>query len=952
MNPASPPRIVSRTPKLESLEERLPPGDWLLGALLGTPLLLPGLLRVQADWGAEADDSGGLAANFRALVPGSSSTLLVPDASAALASAPAPLPVHVSREPSGPSAGTWLGQFPIGSNRDPAPLGPEDLFASPFADPLHASGAPGGGVTAGHIASPGGAESLSPGGGSSASLPGNGPPFSGVTGQVAAGGLDLAAPRAAGGVVNAGPATAALGAEASPGLTNAGQAGGLAPPGPRRTVRAAFDLAAPTSGPFPSDRFTVADRSQNTGRRVNLPLPDPDTQPSDYEDTQVLNTLDGFNLQPRLSIPFDGAIDVNSVNSSDIFLVSLGDTLNPHDHGGQVVGINQVVWDTFTNTLHVESDQLLDQHTRYALLVTDGVQDLHHHAVAATAAFRNFRRDLAHPHDPVLSFYREELTDAVQAARRVGVRQRDLVAASVFTTQSATAILEKIRDQIHAATPDPADFTLGLSGERTVFNRAEVTSIHWEQQTGDDPPSFTPVNLNLSLLDVIPGAVGQLAFGKYLSPDYEVHPGEYIPPVGTRTGTPEIRGYNEVYFNLFLPAGPEPPDGWPVAIYGVEGGANKNVSPMNVAASLAAQGVATLTINNVGYGFGPLGTLTVTSGAGQAVTFPDGGRGFDQNGDHVIGSIEGSVAAPPRDRLLFDRDARRQTVADFMQLVRVLQVGMDVDGDGVSDFDPNRIYYFGYSFAGFNGTLFLAVEPDVGAGVVNAAGGSQADWWRESPGNRGMIAQRLASHVPPLINQPGISIVEGVPVSGAQPYFNENMPLRDSTPLTVRLEDGTSQTIQAPVVNTVAGAMEIQGFLENMEWARQAGEATAYGVYLRKAPLQGVPAKSVIVQFGKGDQTVTNPTTTALLRAGDLADRATFYRHDLAYADDPQLPKNPHNVLRSIDNAAFRPISLEVQRQIATFFASDGTEIIHPEPARYFEVPIQGPLPEALNFIP
>ena len=28
------------------------------------------------------------------------------------------------------------------------------------------------------------------------------------------------------------------------------------------------------------------------------------------------------------------------------------------------------------------------------------------------------------------------------------------------------------------------------------------------------------------------------------------------------------------------------------------------------------------------------------------------------------------------------------------------------------------------------------------------------------------------------------------------------------------------------------------------------------------------------------------------------------------------------------------------------------TTIIHPEPPRFFEVPIQGPLPEEFNFIP
>ena len=38
------------------------------------------------------------------------------------------------------------------------------------------------------------------------------------------------------------------------------------------TVHALFDLGSPAGGPFASDRFTVADPTQNTGRRVNLPL--------------------------------------------------------------------------------------------------------------------------------------------------------------------------------------------------------------------------------------------------------------------------------------------------------------------------------------------------------------------------------------------------------------------------------------------------------------------------------------------------------------------------------------------------------------------------------------------------------------------------------------------------------------------------------------------------------
>jgi len=68
-------------------------------------------------------------------------------------------------------------------------------------------------------------------------------------------------------------------------------------------VQALFDLNAPSAGPFPSDRFTIPEDSQNTRRRVNLPKPDCAVQVSDCQDLDVIDTLDGFNLQPRLSIP-------------------------------------------------------------------------------------------------------------------------------------------------------------------------------------------------------------------------------------------------------------------------------------------------------------------------------------------------------------------------------------------------------------------------------------------------------------------------------------------------------------------------------------------------------------------------------------------------------------------------------------------------------------------------
>src|SRR6476620_3456439 len=216
---------------------------------------------------------------------------------------------------------------------------------------------------------------------------------------------------------------------------------------------AAFDLNSPDRGPFPSDRLTVADAGQLTNRRINLPLPDASTRPSDYRDVSVINTLDGFNLQPRLSVSFSGPIDVTTVNSTTVSLVKLGDTTSPEDSGGEIVGINQTVWDVATNTLHVESDALLDQHTRYALLVTRGVRDADGLPVEPSEAFERFRHDLnvGQAADLHLKVYRKDLLDALSAAKDAGVKPADIVTASVFTTMSATAVLEKIRDQVHGA---------------------------------------------------------------------------------------------------------------------------------------------------------------------------------------------------------------------------------------------------------------------------------------------------------------------------------------------------------------------------------------------------------------------------------------------------------------------------------------------------------------------
>ena len=111
-------------------------------------------------------------------------------------------------------------------------------------------------------------------------------------------------------------------------------------------------------------------------------------------------------------------------------------------------------------------------------------------------------------------------------------------------------------------------------------------------------------------------------------------------------------------------------------------------------------------------------------------------------------------------------------------------------------------------------------------------------------------------------------------------------------------------------------------------------------------------AKPVLIQFARGDQTVPNPTTTAILRAGKLTQFAVQYRNDLAYSANPGIPKNPHTFLTNIAIPAAAPYAIGAQRQIAEFFISNGVTVMDPDgPGSIFEVPTKD-LPEQLNFIP
>jgi hypothetical protein len=729
-------------------------------------------------------------------------------------------------------------------------------------------------------------------------------------------------------------------------------------------VHPVFDLNQRATSPFPTNWLTIADDTQNTGRRVNLPmLDDCTTDPRQCADLRALNELDGFSLQPRVSIPFDGDIDPNTVNSSNVFLVKLpGTAAGCDDDGGSAddsfdegdfddegdvndaaapekIGTDQVVWDTPSRSLHVEAD-VLEQHARYAVIVSNGIRETNGRPIGASNEFKHFRMTVPAP-------YKCELHEALRMAKRAGVPMKEVAVATVFTTQSVTYRMEKIRRQLDASTPPNVSFNLGLNGERTVFALDDITNVTWFQHTRHSPDAFAAVNATpeVNLLKQVPGAVAAIVYGKFSSPDYLVHPGEYMPAIGTRTGTPEVQSYSDVYVNIVVPSGARPVNGWPVAIFGTGASGSKETWLHRVAATMAAHGIATACIPFYGNGTGPRAQLTIeyaAEGTVKTVAFLSGGRTVDQNGDRVFAANEG-IEAVSRAFSIGLRDSYQQSTIDRMVLARAID-GIDIDGDGITDLDPSRIFYFGTSTGAQQGFLLAATDPTIAATVLTNGAGPLivTNWWGNS---RNRFGAELA--IRNRLNPPGVTGIDGVSIGA--PAFFDNVPLRTAGgAYEALLADSSTAFIQAPVVNSRAGAMYAQELREWKKWLGMAGDPTGYAKHLRQIPLDGVSIRPFIYQVAIGDQTIPNPTALTVMRAGDFADRASSYRHDLEFAENPLVAKDPHQGLVRIDSPHDGPTSRGLQEQIAVFFQTG--EMTNPRP-RYFEAPIMDVgLLEKLNY--
>ena len=251
--------------------------------------------------------------------------------------------------------------------------------------------------------------------------------------------------------------------------------------------------------------------------------------------------------------------------------------------------------------------------------------------------------------------------------------------ASIFTTQDPVSELFALREAIHTLpAPTPRELTsVGVQQARTNY---------------------------------------ELFRGRYTAPRFQEGEIPYKTAGGgikfDEEGAPIVQGEEDLRFSLALPADddmPMPEGGWPVVLYAHGTGGNyESYYRGDIAVSLARQGLAVLSIDQIHHG--------------------------ERDGGLCDGPVDYSQCVS----LLFfnflvpeaGRDNVRQSALDYVSLTRLvsqIEVSAELSREGrAGHLNPSKVMFMGHSQGGLNGPLFLAIEPNVLGAMFSGAGSNIA----------------------------------------------------------------------------------------------------------------------------------------------------------------------------------------------------------------------------------
>ena len=414
--------------------------------------------------------------------------------------------------------------------------------------------------------------------------------------------------------------------------------------------------------PYPSNRYTKADPTSKTGRRVDIGTATTAdafvADPTFAGTVAALNRLDGFSTVGPLIVGFSKEIDETTADGS----VALVDVDDASPNKGKAMPVFTLYFTT-TDTESLVEDYTLLVHpveplrprTRYAFVVTNGIKAKTGPSISATGEMRALLRD-----EP--GEYAESVRAALPlVASGAGIERDAIVLASVFTTEPVRDVIEAMASDRRAAPPPK------LASPFTLRTKPE-------------------------------GAEKRARFvGSYEAAEYRRPKPDGTFDVANDRATPQSTVALETYLDFAdaTRSGPRP-----IVIYGHGLGGDKD-GAWGTADRLKDLDVAVIAID------------APEHGSRSDPPTPDGKS-------DVLRSVTGFFAANP-DTKKFDmervRDNFRQMALDQLELVRLIGTLGTLDvlpigaPDGIPDLDPSRILYLGHSFGSVLGPTVGALAP-------------------------------------------------------------------------------------------------------------------------------------------------------------------------------------------------------------------------------------------------
>ena len=387
---------------------------------------------------------------------------------------------------------------------------------------------------------------------------------------------------------------------------------------------------------------------------------------------EAIPTLDGFGLNNAIFTRFSGPIDPDTLPAdaaasmapgASVYLVDV-DPDSPHrgermplrfrfqDYAGFTIGANWLA------ALPYPGFPLREQ-TTYALVVTTRLEGagggrlLPGADFAAIAGPDAVDADLARARDRYEPLWRylDEPGDDERA---------DVVSAAVFTTQSVTGIMGKLRQVVRALPPVVVRDVVPVPIKNVPFTWYDAVF---------DAPNFQTGNVPYR-------SGGDIVFDE--------------------VGLPIVQRTEALRVSFTIPSGPMPANGWPVVIYAHGTGGSYHSFVADVTAwRLADEGLATISIDQVLHG----------------PRNPDGDPEVDFfNFQNPVAGRNNPIQGAVDD-------------FSVVRLIETFAYQETEPAPRTIRFDPDRIQFFGHSQGGLTGPPFLAFEPKVRSAVLSGAGG-------------------------------------------------------------------------------------------------------------------------------------------------------------------------------------------------------------------------------------